>query len=96
MIAISLYWLTFTPLSYRPPYYGWWFGGFPFFPWFLLIPLFFVIFFGLRWFFCLPLGRNWYPGYRDHAMDTLRQRFAKREITKQQFEQMRDDLEGGD
>lgn len=36
-------------------------------------------------------GRRWY--YYDSAMDSLRQRYARGEITRDQFEQMAGDLE---
>jgi putative membrane protein len=72
------------------PYYGW-LGG-PFFGWFFFIPLIFIAFFAFRWFWWRPWGRGWY-GYDDPAMETLRQRFARGEITKEQYEQMAKDLE---
>lgn len=75
---------------YGPPFYGWWYGA-PFFGWFFFIPLVFLLFFGLRWFFWRPWG--WYGSCSDSAVETLRQRFARGEITKEQFEQMSKDLE---
>jgi uncharacterized membrane protein len=38
-------------------------------------------------------GRGWYYG-GDSAMQVLRERFARGEITQAQFEQMRKDLQG--
>jgi uncharacterized membrane protein len=75
------------------PYFGWW-GG-PFFGWFFFIPLIFIAFFAFRWFWWRPWGRGWYGGYGydDPAMETLRQRFARGEISKEQYEQMAKDLE---
>jgi putative membrane protein len=71
-------------------YPGWWFP----FPWFFFIPVFFLVFFGLRWFFWGGWGWGWYQGgYVDPALETLRERFAKGEITKDQYDQMRRDLE---
>jgi putative membrane protein len=87
--------LTFRPYYYYPttmmPYFaGWWF----FFP-FGFIFFFFIIF---------AIGRllfwPWRWGYRSHywhghdeAADILRQRYARGEITKDQFAQMMRDLE---
>lgn len=34
------------------------------------------------------------PGPTDHALDILRERYARGEITREQFEQMRHDIEG--
>jgi putative membrane protein len=85
-------------VSYAPgPYYGWWFGG-PFFGFggFFFIPLIFIAFFAFRWFIWRPWGwgRGWYGGYYDDpALETLRQRFARGEITKEQFEHMSKDLQ---
>jgi putative membrane protein len=73
--------------------YGWW----PWAPfgWFFFIPLVFVAFFVLRFFFWgwWGGGRGWYYG-EDSAMQVLRERFARGEITQAQFEQMRKDLQG--
>jgi uncharacterized membrane protein len=74
------------------PYY-WWFP-FPFFP-LVLIPAFILIFFGLRFFFLGCWGP--YAGrFYDPAITTLRERYAKGEITKDQLEQMTHDLEQGE
>ncbi|MDA4114934.1 MAG: SHOCT domain-containing protein [Thaumarchaeota archaeon] len=73
-----------------PQYYGWW----PWAPfgWFFFIPLFFVAFFALRFFWWgMWGGWGWYHG-SDSAMQVLRERFASGELTKEQFEQMRKDL----
>jgi len=72
------------------PFYGWWFF-FPFGIFFLLIILFLVsrlIFWPMRWGY---RRRYWY-GYGD-ANEILRQRYARGEITKEQFDQMKRDLE---
>jgi putative membrane protein len=72
--------------------YGWW----PWAPfgWFFLIPLFFVGFFAVRFFFWgwWGGGGRYYGG--DSATQVLRERFARGEITKEQLEQMRKDLQG--
>ncbi|MGH9917957.1 MAG: SHOCT domain-containing protein [Nitrososphaerales archaeon] len=70
--------------------YGWW----PWAPfgWFFFIPLIFVGFFLLRFFWWGWWGQSgWYYG-EDSAMRVLRERFARGELTKEQFEQMRKDL----
>jgi putative membrane protein len=71
---------------YSPPYFGWWLGW-PFIP-----LLFFLIFFGLRWIFwggCgWARGCGYYRQYYDSAFENLRERFAKGEITKEQFDDM--------
>lgn len=75
-------------------------GGFSFAP-FYLFPLgFFLLFlflFGFRWWF-RPWGWGWgwgYPYGRYHggAMEILRERYARGELTKEQFEAMSRDLE---
>ena len=70
-----------------------WFGGF--FGW--LWPLFviFLVLWAIRLaFFPWRRYRRGYYGRRlDPAMDALRQRYARGEITKEQFEQMARDLE---
>ncbi len=75
--------------SVQGPWYGWWFPG-----WFVFVPVFFLLFFGLRWLVWGGWGWGWYQGgYRDQALETLRERFARGELAKEQFEQMRRDLE---
>ena len=77
-----------------PPYYGWYF--FPFGMVFFVIVVFFIFrmifwgFGGWGW-----RRRYWYGGaygYGD-AREILRQRYARGEITKEQFDQMMKDLE---
>ncbi len=73
--------------GYGYPWGGWWF--FPFGLFFFLIFLFFIFrvaFWGGGW-----RRRYWY-GYGD-AHEILRQRYARGEITKEQFDQMTRDLE---
>ena len=83
-----------TRAYYTPtmmPYYG---GGWFFFP-FGFIFIFFIIFVVgrlLLW----PWGWGWRRGYWYHygdAREILRQRYARGEVTKDQFEQMMRDLE---
>jgi putative membrane protein len=71
--------------------YGWW----PWAPfgWFFFIPLLFGAFFVLRFFYWGWGGRAWYYG-GDSATQVLRERFARGEITRDQYEQMRKDLQG--
>jgi len=79
------------------PYPGF-FYPFPFFrPFGLLFGLFwlFVIFWAVRWLFWPRRWGYWggyYHGRRDESYYILRQRYAKGEITKEQFEQMMRDL----
>jgi uncharacterized membrane protein len=71
------------------PYY--WFP-FPFFP-LVLIPVFVLIFFGFRFFFWGCWGRGYYYGQNyDPAIGTVRERYAKGEITREQLELMTRDL----
>jgi putative membrane protein len=86
VIGVSFYFNAASPQAY-----GWW----PWAPfgWFFFIPLFFVAFFALRFFWWGPWGgRGWYY-HEVSAMQVLRERFARGEITREQFEQMRKDLE---
>ncbi len=78
---------------YPHPFFGWFFFPFGFFF------LFFIVFGAFRWLFFPWRGRyrhgGW--GYRwgegDEAAEILRQRYAKGEITKEQFDQMMRDLQ---
>ena len=83
LFAISLAFGRFSPVSY-PPFF--------FFGWWIFIALFFFGFFVFRWW-----GRGYWWGsrgyYYDPALETLRQRFARGEITKEQYEEMQKDLE---
>ena len=78
------------------------FFPFPFFPFhfgFLgIILLLFIIFWVARWGFWPRNGRRraYYSEYRDQADEILRERYAKGEITKEQFEQMMQDLKRHD
>jgi putative membrane protein len=71
------------------PFYGWWFP----FPFFIFIPIIFIAFFAFRWFCWGGWGGGWYYGQGyDPALQILKERFARGEITKDQFEQMTKDL----
>ena len=92
--------IAFHPYTTPPtvmagyPFYGWWFFPFGFFV------FIFVVFFAFRFIFWGFWGwgwrrRYWYGygyGYGD-AHEILRQRYARGEITKEQFDQMTRDLE---
>ena len=72
----------FSPVGYPTFFFGWW----------IVIPLFF---FGFLFFFRWWGWGYWWHHYRDYdpALETLRERFARGEITKEQYDQMRRDLE---
>ncbi len=75
------------------PYYP----GFFFFPFGLLF--LFLLFFGFRWFF-RPWGWGWgyrpgYWGQGQDAVEILKQRYARGELTRDQFEQMMRDVQQG-
>jgi len=76
---------------YGYPFYGWWF--FPFGIVFIFVVLFLVsrlVFWPMGWGW---RRRYWYGyGYGD-SNEILRQRYARGEITKEQFEQTKRDLE---
>ncbi len=85
LIVLSLLFGRFSPAGY-PPFF--------FFGWWIFIPLFFFGFFFFRWWGWVSWwysGRRHYNDY-DPALETLRERFARGEITKEQYDQMRRDL----
>jgi putative membrane protein len=101
IVAASLIVVAFASWTYYgaqgPAYANGPWLWFPF-GWFLFIPAFFLIFFSLRWFFWGGWGWGWRGGwygggYYDPALQMLRERFAKGEITKEQYDQMLRDLE---
>ena len=70
------------------------YGGFLFFPFGFFFLIFIVFAVGRLLFW--PWAWGWRRGYwyhRDEATEILRQRYAKGEITKEQFAQMMRDLE---
>jgi putative membrane protein len=89
LVALSFFYGAHVVGVY--PWSGWWFP----FGWFIFIPVIFLVFFAFRWIF---RGRWWgggwyYRQYGDPALEILKERFARGEITKDQFEQMAKDLE---
>jgi len=99
MLAVISFFALFALRGYPTPpagtYYGYpflvgWFF-FPFGIFFLLLVLFFVsrlIFWPMGW----GWRRRYWYGYGD-ANEILRQRYARGEVTKEQFDQMKRDLE---
>ncbi len=90
-IGLALYYIP-RPAGSVNPYYG-------FFPFRLFFGIFFIfaIFWFLRWAFW---GRRWhyrggygYWRHRDGSYYILRERYARGEITKEQYGQMTKDLE---
>jgi putative membrane protein len=96
-IGVSLYFRG-APAQ---PYYGDWYW-FPFGGLFFLVPVLFLGFFAFRffWWGSCGWGSGRYPGWyqypQDEAIETIRQRFARGEITKEQFEQLKKELEDGE
>jgi putative membrane protein len=80
-VALSLYFSTGRTGAFFPFHFGW-LGG---------IFLIFIVFWVAKWFFWPWRGWNRYE-YRT-AESILKVRYAKGEITKEQFEQMMRDLE---
>lgn len=70
-------------------------GGFLPFGWFGGIFLIFIVFWVARW-LIWPWKGGYYAGYRyRNAESILRERYAKGEITREQFQQVMDDLKHG-
>jgi putative membrane protein len=94
--ALSFIFFVTRPMQGQGPYYYPFYHPF-FFPFGLLFGLFviFIIFGVLRWIFW-PWGwgyRRRYWRYRDESYYILRERYARGEITKEQYEQMMQDLQ---
>lgn len=86
LIVISAVFGRFSSLPYYPPFF--------FFPFWFIFPLFFFglfFIFAFRWRSCWWGSRGYY--YNDPALETLRERFARGEITKEQYDEMRKNLE---
>ena len=90
-IVFHGYFFPSDTVYYGRPWFGWWFFPFGFFFLFIFLFFFFRVAFwgwGGGW-----RRRYWYGyGYGD-AREILRQRYARGEISKEQFDQMRRDLE---
>ena len=91
LVALSFVFRLVSTGVYPPYYY--------FFGWWWIFPIFFfaMVFFGFRWWW--GWGCWWgYGGrysyyYQDSALELLRERFARGDITKEQYDQMKKDLE---
>jgi uncharacterized membrane protein len=98
LIAVGIIALVVgTGIYFRSSTAGFYWFPFPFFP-LVFIPIAILVFFAFRWSFwgCWGGAPGWnYGQYYDPAMVTLRERYAKGEITKEQLEQMTKDLEQG-
>jgi uncharacterized membrane protein len=83
IFAIAYLLGAFPAAGSYPPFY--------YFPWWIIFPIFFfgLFFLAFRWW---GWGGYYYDNY-DSALEILRQRFARSEISKEQYEQMRKDLE---
>jgi uncharacterized membrane protein len=85
IFAIAYFSGAFTAGNFPPFYY---------FPWWIIFPLFFFgfFFFTFKWW-----GWGYRRGsrgcYNDPALEVLRERLARGEITKEQYQQLRGDLE---
>jgi putative membrane protein len=80
-----------------PEYFGW--GGWWIFP--IIMPLVMVVIFVIALYFVFGRGGfrpPWWgadsPGDSGTAMEILRKRYAKGEITREEFESMKKDLQG--
>jgi putative membrane protein len=91
-LAIIAFIVTVNLVFWPPGYLSWYEFSFG---WIWAVPfVFFFLFFGLRWFF-RPWGWGDRRGYwnGEDAYFVLRERFARGEITREQFEQMSRDLQ---
>ncbi len=106
LMAVFAYLASRNPYGYNG-YYGGMMGGFGGFPMMLfmipvmlivLVVIGYVIWRGVGWGRgCCGSGRyGTYSSYgdRENAMEILRQRYARGEISKEQFDQMRKDIVG--
>ena len=92
IIASLLFFGTRSPVTFYPfffPFHFGWLGGI------FIVLVFFLL---ARWVFLPWRNGNTSSSHRQHhddngAINILKERYAKGEITKEQFEQMRRDLE---
>jgi putative membrane protein len=87
LVIVSFYYVRPASAFGEYPFYGW----FPF-GWFFFVPVVFLIFFVFRW--VLWGGWGWGRYYDDdRALVVLKERFARGELSEEQFEQMTKELE---
>ena len=90
-VAVFGVFALFGPRTFPGTFYPYRFFFFPFGGWFFGLFWIFVIFWAVRWLFW-PRRWRYGRGYWDESYYILRQRYARGEITKEQFEQMMRDL----
>ena len=100
LIASSLDWIRWERLWAQGQGYGWWSGGYPmgwmWGAWGIGLMFMMLLFWGLV-IAAILLGIRWLFGQSkraqpDSALEILRQRYARGEINKEEFEQKKRDL----
>ena len=95
-IAVSAFFYATRPMPVPGTYYPFYFFPFPLFFIFGFFAFFWIVrwlFFPWRWGYGGWGYRRRYWHYGDEAYNILRERYARGEITKEQFEQMARDLQ---
>lgn len=104
VLVILLFGLVGGGMMMGPGMMGWGWGGYGFGWWGIVMGIVMLLFWvliigGVVW-LVVSLLRQGGPGAlgprpRGGALDILRERYARGEITREQYEQMRRDIEGG-